>query len=132
MKGRLNRGLVSEIWFQLEAISASIDEDFSQLAASIPFKSRNLDHWTENLAHWLLSWDEWVGLDRLMKNTDENKKKHEYLNQKQRTDKNAKLIHTTHTKLRSYHASRGKKRKNDSVCKMGFCNANFVRFITLI
>ncbi|CAN6558118.1 unnamed protein product [Malus baccata var. baccata] len=88
MKGRLNRGLVSEIWFQLEAISASIDEDFSQLAASIPFKA---------------SWDEWEGLDRLMKNTDENKKKHEYLNQKQRIDKNAKLIHTTHTKLRSYH-----------------------------
>ncbi|TQE05972.1 hypothetical protein C1H46_008396 [Malus baccata] len=88
MKGRLNRGLVSEIWIQLETISASIDEDFSQLAASIPFKA---------------SWDEWVGLDRLMKNTDENKKKHEYLNQKQGTDKNAKLIHTTHTKLRSYH-----------------------------
>ncbi|CAN6573075.1 unnamed protein product [Malus baccata var. baccata] len=103
MKGCLNRGLVSEIWFQLEAISASIDEDFSQLAASIPFKARNLDRWTEHLALWLLSWDEWVGLDRLMKNTDENKKKHEYLNQKQGTDKNAKLIHTTHTKLRSYH-----------------------------
>ncbi|TQE03381.1 hypothetical protein C1H46_011032 [Malus baccata] len=67
-----------------------------------------------------------------MKNIDENKKKHEYLNQKQGTDKNAKLIHTTHTKPKSYHASRGKKRKNDSVCKMGFCNANFVRFITLI
>ncbi|CAN6579855.1 unnamed protein product [Malus baccata var. baccata] len=94
MKGRLNRGLVSEIWFQLEAISASIDEDFSQLAASIPFKARNLDHWIENLP---------FGLDRLMKNTDDNKKKHEYLNQKQRTDKNAKLIHTKHTKLRSYH-----------------------------
>ncbi|CAN6547719.1 unnamed protein product [Malus baccata var. baccata] len=78
MKGRPNRGLVSEIWFQLGAISASIDEDFSH-------------------------WDEWVGLDRLMKNTDENKKKNEYLNQKQGTDKNAKLIHTTHTKPKSYH-----------------------------
>ncbi|CAN6539847.1 unnamed protein product [Malus baccata var. baccata] len=68
-------------------------------------------------AGWNKSWDEWVGLDRLMKNTDENKKKHQYLNQKQGTDKNAKLIRTAHTKPKSYHASRGKKRKNDSVCK---------------
>ncbi|CAN6555513.1 unnamed protein product [Malus baccata var. baccata] len=89
MKGSLNRGLVSEIWFQLEAISASIDEDFSQLAASNPFKAT-----IPFKAKWL---------DRLMKNTDENKKKHEYLNQKQGKDKNAKLIRTTHTKPKSYH-----------------------------
>ncbi|KAM1175834.1 hypothetical protein ACFX13_028861 [Malus domestica] len=39
-KGRLKLWLVSEIWFQLEAIFASIDEDFSQLAGCIPFKAK--------------------------------------------------------------------------------------------
>ncbi|XP_048436505.1 protein MRG1-like [Pyrus x bretschneideri] len=68
-------------------------------------------------AGWNKSRDEWARLDRLTKNTDKNKKKHQYLNQKQGTDKNAKLTHTAHTKPKSYHASRGKKRKNDSVCK---------------
>ncbi|KAB2619441.1 nuA4 complex subunit EAF3-like protein [Pyrus ussuriensis x Pyrus communis] len=65
-------------------------------------------------AGWNKSRDEWARLDRLTKNTDKNKKKHQYLNQKQGTDKNAKLTHTAHTKPKT---SRGKKRKNDSVCK---------------
>ncbi|CAN6704676.1 unnamed protein product [Malus baccata var. baccata] len=90
MVGDVNNGLSLSVWYDY-----------------IVEQAWNLDRWTEHLALWLLRyiclhWDEWVGLDRLMKNTDENKK-HEYLNQKQGTDKNAKLIRTTHTKPKSYH-----------------------------
>ncbi|KAM1022177.1 hypothetical protein TB2_043124 [Malus domestica] len=66
---------------------------------------------------WSKNWDEWVGVDRLMKNTEENRKKQEAIKQKQGADKNAKLKHMSQTKPKSYHASRGKKRKNDSVNK---------------
>ncbi|VVA12017.1 PREDICTED: MRG1 [Prunus dulcis] len=63
---------------------------------------------------WSKNWDEWVHLDRLMKNTDENVRKQEQLNANQRTHKNAKLTRTSQTKQK---VSRGKKRKNDSVIK---------------
>ncbi|XP_021804270.1 protein MRG2-like, partial [Prunus avium] len=63
---------------------------------------------------WSKNWDEWVHLDRLMKNTDENVRKQEQLNANQRTHKNAKLPRTSQTKQK---VSRGKKRKNDSVIK---------------
>lgn len=34
------------------------------------------------------SWDEWVGIDRLMKHTEENVQKQQELKKKQDTDKN--------------------------------------------
>ncbi|CAN6721658.1 unnamed protein product [Malus baccata var. baccata] len=76
--------------------------------------------WTLELSFAIslqFNWDEWVGVDRLMKNTEENRKKQEAIKQKQGADKNAKLKHMSQTKPKSYHASRGKKRKNDSVNK---------------
>ena len=36
------------------------------------------------------SWDEWVGVDRLMKQTEENIKKKQHINQKQDIEKNLK------------------------------------------
>ncbi|TQD99254.1 hypothetical protein C1H46_015168 [Malus baccata] len=52
---------------------------------------------------WSKNWDEWVGVDRLMKNTEENRKKQEAIKQKQGADKNAKLKHMSQTKPKSYH-----------------------------
>ncbi|XP_021820179.1 protein MRG2-like [Prunus avium] len=53
---------------------------------------------------WSKNWDEWVHLDRLMKNTDENVRKQEQLNANQRTHKNAKLPRTSQTKQKGYYA----------------------------
>ncbi|KAK9284455.1 hypothetical protein L1049_023628 [Liquidambar formosana] len=72
------------------------------------------------------SWDEWVGMDRLMKNTEENVLKQQALDKKQGVDKNTKSGRSTQTKPKSStdakldkedlknYVSRGKKRKSDS------------------
>lgn len=44
------------------------------------------------------SWDEWVGMDRLMKHTEENVLKQQALDKKQGADKNLKSVRATHTK----------------------------------
>lgn len=41
------------------------------------------------------SWDEWVGMDRLMKFTEENVQKQKALNKKQLLEKNTKLPHAS-------------------------------------
>ncbi|XP_023754323.1 protein MRG1 isoform X1 [Lactuca sativa] len=92
---------------------------------------------------WSKTWDEWVGVDRLMKNTEENILKQQALDKKQGVDRNSKSGKSTQTKPKvssgmfpfpsTYHTSflvcvlivsyylnviiigaKGKKRKNDS------------------
>ncbi|KAJ9562364.1 hypothetical protein OSB04_007524 [Centaurea solstitialis] len=81
--------------------------------------------------HYLLhhldnSWDEWVGVDRLMKYTDENIMKQQALDKKQGVDKNPKSGRSTQAKPKAAtdvkvekedvksSGAKGKKRKSDS------------------
>nr|DAD41373.1 TPA_asm: hypothetical protein HUJ06_015696 [Nelumbo nucifera] len=72
------------------------------------------------------NWDEWVGVDRLMKFTEENVRKQQTLEKRQGADKNPKSGRSTQIKPKNStdakvdkedvrnHVSRGKKRKSDS------------------
>lgn len=75
---------------------------------------------------WNKNWDEWVGMDRLMKHTEENVLKQQALDKKQGAEKNPKSGRSAQAKpksstdakvekedLKSYVA-RGKRRKSDS------------------
>ncbi|XP_010538131.1 PREDICTED: protein MRG2 isoform X2 [Tarenaya hassleriana] len=66
---------------------------------------------------WNKNWDEWIGLDRLMKRTEENIKKQEELNKKLGTLKNAMAWRVSQMKPRSPNVARGRKRKQDSIDK---------------
>jgi len=46
------------------------------------------------------SWDEWAGIDRLMKHTEENVQKQQELKKKQDTDKNEKAARGSQTKTK--------------------------------
>lgn len=48
-----------------------------------------------------ISWDEWVGMDRLMKYTEENIMKQQALDKKAGVDKNTKLGRSAQTKPKS-------------------------------
>ncbi|KAL6521619.1 Protein mrg1 [Orobanche gracilis] len=73
-----------------------------------------------------LGWDEWVGMDRLMKNTEENILKQQALDKKAGVDKNIKSGRSAQTKPKSSAeakvdkeegknvVAKGKKRKADS------------------
>ncbi|PON46366.1 MRG [Trema orientale] len=75
---------------------------------------------------WNKNWDEWVGVDRLMKHTEENVVKQQALDKKQGVDKNPKSGRSAQTKPKSSadvkvekedvksNVAKGKKRKNDS------------------
>ncbi|KAD4888207.1 hypothetical protein E3N88_20280 [Mikania micrantha] len=79
------------------------------------------------------SWDEWVGVDRLMKYTEENIQKQQALDKKQGVDKNSKSGRATQTKPKVLNGSfpliineidiqnraKGKKRKSDSSTEKG-------------
>ncbi|KAK2660217.1 hypothetical protein Ddye_006750 [Dipteronia dyeriana] len=62
---------------------------------------------------WKKNWDEWVGVDRLMKQTEENIKKQQLVNHKQDIEKNLKSGRA-HMKPK---VVRGKKRKHESLNK---------------
>ncbi|EXB59536.1 Chromatin modification-related protein EAF3 [Morus notabilis] len=78
------------------------------------------------LGHLANSWDEWVGVDRLMKYTEENVLKQQTLDKKQGVDKNSKSGRSAQTKPKSSadakvekedvktNVGKGKKRKSDS------------------
>ncbi|XP_057490150.1 protein MRG1-like isoform X1 [Actinidia eriantha] len=57
---------------------------------------------------WKKNWDEWVGMDRLMKYTEEKEKE---INKKQGTEKITKIERTPQIKPRDSNVARGKKRK---------------------
>ncbi|KAM5576669.1 protein MRG1 [Rosa sericea] len=75
---------------------------------------------------WNKNWDEWVGVDRILKYTEENILKQQALDKKQGVDKNTKSGRSAHTKPKSSadakvekedqknNVAKGKKRKNDS------------------
>ncbi|XP_022843739.1 protein MRG1 isoform X1 [Olea europaea var. sylvestris] len=75
---------------------------------------------------WNKNWDEWVGMDRLMKHTEENVLKQQALDKKAGVDKNAKSWRSSQVKPKSSsdskldneetknNVSKGKKRKADS------------------
>ncbi|KAK3423141.1 protein MRG1 isoform X1 [Eucalyptus grandis] len=66
---------------------------------------------------WSKNWDEWVGVDRLMKYTDENLQKQRELNNKQDAEKSTKPSRVSYTKPKGSNVPRGKKRKHDSILK---------------
>lgn len=59
---------------------------------------------------WSKTWDEWVGLDRLLKLTKENLHKQLELNEKRGTDKKAARA----SQIKPKNVMKGKKRKNDA------------------
>ncbi|KAF3675007.1 putative receptor protein kinase ZmPK1-like [Capsicum annuum] len=60
------------------------------------------------------SWDEWVGIDRLMKHTEENVQKQQELKKRQDTDKNGKAVRGSQMKTKGPTGGRGRKRKSDT------------------
>jgi hypothetical protein len=68
-------------------------KNFSKPLTSIPLLSLGFVFFN--------SWDEWVGMDRLMKFTEENVQKQNALNKKQLLEKNAKLPHASLIKPKS-------------------------------
>ncbi|KAI8535028.1 hypothetical protein RHMOL_Rhmol10G0143200 [Rhododendron molle] len=76
--------------------------------------------------YFAISWDEWVGADRLMKHTEENVLKQQALDKKQGVDKNSKSGRSAQTKPKASseakvdkedtktNVAKGKKRKTDS------------------
>ncbi|KAJ7944472.1 MRG family protein isoform 1 [Quillaja saponaria] len=82
--------------------------------------------------HLFNSWDEWVGVDRLMKHTEENVMKQQALDKKQGVDKNTKLGRSTQIRPKSstelgctnmsnfVAVSKRKKRKNDISVEKGY------------
>ncbi|XP_031404430.1 protein MRG1-like isoform X1 [Punica granatum] len=75
--------------------------------------------WRYNIHYlgWNKSWDEWVGVDRLLKYTEENIERQEANNKKQGLEKNIKAGRGSQVKPKSSNAPRGKKRKSDSAIK---------------
>ncbi|XP_019076603.1 protein MRG1 isoform X5 [Vitis vinifera] len=63
---------------------------------------------------WNKNWDEWVGMDRLMKHTEENVLKQQALDKKQGAEKNPKSGRSAQAKPKSSTVARGKRRKSDS------------------
>lgn len=58
---------------------------------------------------WNKNWDEWVGMDRLMKFTEENVLKQQALDKKQGAEKSTKSGRSTHTKPKSSTDAKGDK-----------------------
>ncbi|XVE70151.1 hypothetical protein DITRI_Ditri10aG0048800 [Diplodiscus trichospermus] len=84
------------------------------VAKVLQFEKRsNGWHYYVHYLGWNKSWDEWVGVDRLLKYTDENRMKQEALNKKLEEQKKAEL----QTSKRGTAGGRGKKRKKDSSSK---------------
>eukprot|EP00261_Vitis_vinifera_P031113 XP_019072356.1 PREDICTED: protein MRG1 isoform X3 [Vitis vinifera] len=65
---------------------------------------------------WSKNWDEWVGMDRLLKFSEENVQKQKALGKKQGIDKNTKPVRASQIKPKNF--ARGKKWKNDCVTKL--------------
>lgn len=89
-----------------------------------------LKEWTFRVHYlgWNKSWDEWVGVHRLMKDTEANRHRQPVFTKKRDEDKNLKSGHALQMKPRSSNVGRGRKRKNDSLNKEtnGLPMENFV------
>ncbi|XP_022768704.1 protein MRG2-like isoform X2 [Durio zibethinus] len=87
-------------------------------------KRSNGWHYYVHYRGWNKNWDEWVGVDTLMKFIDENLQKQEALNKKLKEEMKAEFhsskrgtVRVFHSKPRNPRGGRGKKRKNDSISK---------------
>uniref|UniRef100_A0A2N9H5S6 MRG domain-containing protein n=1 Tax=Fagus sylvatica TaxID=28930 RepID=A0A2N9H5S6_FAGSY len=67
---------------------------------------------------WNKNWDEWVGVDRMMKFTEENVQVQNALNEKQLIEKNTKQARVSQITPKSSSEARAKKQKNDSSSKL--------------
>ncbi|KAH9758111.1 protein MRG2 [Citrus sinensis] len=96
-----------------------------------------LKEWTFRVHYlgWNKSWDEWVGVHRLMKDTEANRHRQPVFTKKRDEDKNLKSGHALQMKPRSSNVLQGhcwsymgRKRKNDSLNKEtnGLQMENFV------
>ncbi|XP_060199384.1 protein MRG1-like isoform X2 [Lycium barbarum] len=83
--------------------------DFQEGEKVLAFHSQHL----YEAKGWNKNWDEWVGVDRLMKLTEENVQKQQELKKKQDTDKNGKAARGSQMKTKVYTGGRGRKRKSD-------------------
>ncbi|KAK4434417.1 protein MRG1 [Sesamum alatum] len=63
------------------------------------------------------SWDEWLGVDCLLKRTEENVRKQKELKEKHAVEKNAKLGRSSQDKTNNSIGVRGKKRKHETIEK---------------
>ncbi|CAI8599291.1 unnamed protein product [Vicia faba] len=63
---------------------------------------------------WKKSWDEWVGIDRLLKHTEENMRKKLTIDAEYGNEKNARKPRAS---SKGSNGARGRKRKNDSLVK---------------
>ncbi|XP_011074413.1 protein MRG1-like isoform X2 [Sesamum indicum] len=66
---------------------------------------------------WNKHWDEWLGVDCLLKRTEENVCKQKELKEKHAVDKNAKLGRLSQDKTKNSIGVRGKKRKHEIIKK---------------
>ncbi|GER51357.1 PLC-like phosphodiesterases superfamily protein [Striga asiatica] len=74
-----------------------------RFASRVPLKCYRISTSRMDMAlnMFAISWDEWVGMDRLMKNTEENILKQQTLDKKAGVDKNSKSGRSTYTKPKS-------------------------------
>ncbi|KAE8715656.1 F-box family protein [Hibiscus syriacus] len=84
-------------------------------------KRSNGWHYFVHYLGWKKNWDEWVGVDRLMKFTEENLQKQEAINKKLKEERKGEFRTskrgTSLVSMRHPKGSRGKKRNSDSICK---------------
>ncbi|XP_039033018.1 protein MRG2-like isoform X2 [Hibiscus syriacus] len=84
-------------------------------------KRSNGWHYFVHYLGWKKNWDEWVGVDRLMKFTEENLQKQEALNKKLKEEKKGEFRTskrgTSLVSMRHPKGSRGKKQNSDYICK---------------
>ncbi|XP_039050310.1 protein MRG1-like [Hibiscus syriacus] len=84
-------------------------------------KRSNGWHYFVHYLGWKKNWDEWVGVDRLMKFTEENLHKQVALNKKLKEEQKGEFQTskrgTARVSLRNPKGSRGKRQKNDAICK---------------
>ncbi|CAK8568324.1 unnamed protein product [Lathyrus sativus] len=78
----------------------------------IEYKSKEWRFFLHYLG-WKKSWDEWVGIERLMKHTEENMRKKLSIDAKYGNEKNARKPRAS----KGSNVARGRKRKNDSLVK---------------
>ncbi|KAL6512863.1 hypothetical protein OROHE_019653 [Orobanche hederae] len=78
---------------------------------------------------WNKNWDEWVGMDRLMKNTDENILKQQALDKKAGVDKNIKSGRSAQTKPKSSAEAKVDKEEGKNVAAKNSNNSSVLHAV---
>ncbi|KAK4381391.1 protein MRG1 [Sesamum angolense] len=91
----------------------------SQLSIkSVLFRYKRLSFiWRNGGIMSIILWDEWLGVDCLLKRTEENVRKQKELKEKHAVEKNAKLGRLSQDKTKNSIGVRGKKRKHEIIEK---------------